>query len=264
MSAFFAESSSSSLAEMWVVIIAAVGGVIVFVGLLIEKLSEKLDDRFLGKDHEIKAPRGLEFFGWCILMFGILVEIGVAIWSANDDWQTRQIAIRNDPWNGRILLIEARAYVRFKDDSIADLPPWGSSRVAGLMLCKNKSDSWAAPNFSPLSADKFARMGAVLFGGNTVREREYTLNFQSDGYEAMGVNSGTGEPVKGIFEIKALRIFLKFIPKNSEVLGGQADVIVNGRIHSVFQIPPQIDTNAINGMIPYTVIATNITPASEM
>jgi hypothetical protein len=111
MSAFLAESSPSSLASMWVVIIAAAGGAIVFIGLLIEKVSELLDGRFLGKDHEIKAPRGLELFGWSVLMFGILVEIGVAIWSANDAWQIRQIANKADLNKQPIFAVAGHAMV---------------------------------------------------------------------------------------------------------------------------------------------------------
>ena len=103
MSALLAESSSS-LTEIVIVSVAAACGIIVFVGLGIEKIADILDSKFLG---EYKAHKSLELAGWCILMFGIIVEIGVAVWSANDAWQTRQAAIKNNPLNQPITYLRA-------------------------------------------------------------------------------------------------------------------------------------------------------------
>ena len=59
---------------------AMIGGVIVAAGLIIEKFSEWLDERFFG---EYKAHKKLEHLGWLILMLGIFIEIADAGWTAH-------------------------------------------------------------------------------------------------------------------------------------------------------------------------------------
>jgi len=62
-----------------------------------EKAAEWMNKRYEaqpGEPHEC-----LEWVGWTILMVGIVVESSVACSSAIDEWQTKQIANKNDPLN---------------------------------------------------------------------------------------------------------------------------------------------------------------------
>lgn len=88
---------------------ATIGGIAVFIGLLLEKFAEWMDEKFLGGTY--KPHKTLESIGWSILMLGIFVEIAVAGWSANDVWQTRQMAIKNDPLNQPIGSATARVFI---------------------------------------------------------------------------------------------------------------------------------------------------------
>jgi hypothetical protein len=106
MRLFLAASSPSSLAEVLVIVFAAAGGIVVFVALLIEKIAEWKSEK-----HIVKSCKRLSEWGWWILMAGIAFEIGVAIWSATDAWQIRQMAIRNDPLNQPITSLTARAWL---------------------------------------------------------------------------------------------------------------------------------------------------------
>ena len=74
------------------------------------------------------------------------------------------------------------------------------------------------------------------------------------------LGSGMAMPAKELSRVNSLQIMLDFIPKNTEVLGGTAVIVVNGNTRKLFSIFPQIDTNPIDGTPhnPYIVIATNL------
>jgi hypothetical protein len=251
---FAAISSSWSVVFF---ILAALGGEIVFLGLWIEKEADEEDKKehlsnFTPEKARIKLKSE---FGWYILMIGIAFEVLIATGSAiREDLEIRQA----NPWNGKILEISARAFIIVKDDSATDLV-WGSpSRVASLTLCENTLEAKVgASHFFPLSAEKFNRSGFVMIGGDTIRKRGYSMTFQSEGMEAFSLSPE--QPVKDIDTIKIIRIDLKFLPKNSEILNGKIQIIINRSIIGDFQILPQIDTNAADGVpnFPYAIFATN-------
>jgi hypothetical protein len=233
---------------------AMIGGLAVAAGLIIEKFAEILDDRFLGG---YKAHKNLEWAGWFILMLGIFIEVADAGWTAHE------ISVKSNPWNGSILEISASAFIKVSGND-ADLAPWGSPlRVANLMLCENDLEvKMEASTFFPLDADKFERGGGIGIDSGTSIWRAYSLVFQAQGMEAENDVIGFVRPVKDINKVVAVRMDLKFLPKNSKILGGAVDMVVkgsNGNIRKIFQIFPQIDTNAADGTpeYPYFVIATN-------
>jgi hypothetical protein len=98
--------ASISLTEFWVLIAAMAGGVIIILGLGVERVAEWMNDTFLG---EYKVHKGLADSGLAIVVFGLIWEIAVAGWSANDAWQTRQIAINAEAkQNVRIITKDER------------------------------------------------------------------------------------------------------------------------------------------------------------
>jgi hypothetical protein len=108
----------SSLAVFWssaaiIPIVACIGGVFAFFGLLIEdeaaKDEKKQTPEIFVADVSIAKAKGR--FGWWVLMLGIAIEIGVAFWSAyRDDWHIRQMEKAQqdaDPRNQPISSIKA-------------------------------------------------------------------------------------------------------------------------------------------------------------
>ncbi|HSY74288.1 MAG TPA: hypothetical protein VK810_02365 [Dongiaceae bacterium] len=239
----------SSLTEAWIITFAAAGGVFVFVGLLLEKFSEK---KWYKNTNHFRCCEFRKSLGEWFVLGGVFVEIAVAVLFAINDWEM-------EIWNGKISEISAQAFIVVKDSDAADLDSWGSpSMVASLILCESELESsMDASTFPPLSAATFSKMGTVLFGGNTNKTKAYSLAFQSQGYEA--ITSQNEKSVKEISKFKIVRLYLKFLPKNSEIMGGNVNIVVNGNIRKSFQIFSQIDTNAMDGTkgFPYIVIATN-------
>ena len=89
MSHFFATvSSPPSEMQLSVLIWATAGGIAVFVGLVLEKMAEWMNERFLGgSEHPHKK---LGETGWIILMIGIAIEI-------LDAGITAKMIVKNDP-----------------------------------------------------------------------------------------------------------------------------------------------------------------------
>ena len=108
-----ASSSSSLVGELWVSISAMVGGIIVFVGLLLEKIAVVKSERHHPTFR--KSHKGMEEWGWYSLMFGIFVEVVVAGWSAaRDDLAIKEAAaeaVKNDPRKQLISLASATAEI---------------------------------------------------------------------------------------------------------------------------------------------------------
>jgi len=77
-----------SLSSTWSIALAAsIGGMIVFLGLWMEKEGDK--EEFIDVD-DFRVSKLRKKIGWWILMFGILIEIGVAGLTAKNDWEARQ------------------------------------------------------------------------------------------------------------------------------------------------------------------------------
>ena len=95
----------------WLVVVAASGGVFVFVGLFMERFSEKDWHKNLS---DFRRSKSRMVWGEWIVIAGIVVEIGVGIFSAVDAWQTRQMAIKDDPQNQPISEISANLRIKVK------------------------------------------------------------------------------------------------------------------------------------------------------
>jgi hypothetical protein len=171
--------------------------------------------------------------------------------------QTSNNVVRIDPLKQSVSDVSAIALVEVKGVKYPDLAPGGLSGVASMMLCESNSQS---SSFFPLFADNFGQ----VFSPSNGNRRAYSLRFHMEGIEAVFAGIGYERPVTIISDVNFLRINLNFLPKNSEILGGTAEIVVNGNIRKVFQILPQTDTNPQDGTanFPYIVIATNLVPAN--
>ena len=255
---------------------AMIGGIAVFIGLLLEKFAEWMDKRFLGGTH--KPHKTLESIGWCILMFGIFIEVVVAGWSANDAWQTRQMAIKNDPRNAIVSDLTADVSIDLRGNN-AEWPLYGSRRVADLWLI---GTNWHIglsflSNFATMESDSFV---SDVWADSKSQEtsKHYHLRFHTDD---MGVDESTKFFVKAspgvtvpmptvrdiIDRVPALLIDAKFIPHDADVTGGAVIFHINGSIPKYFEIFPQkafppprgLGTNINTLDSGFTLLATNST-----
>lgn len=193
-------------------------------------------------------------------MIGILIEVIVAGGTAIEDLQTRQIANKNDPINGKISDVSAVVYFVVKGGGVLDMPQKGD-RAGMMLLCKTTQIASSLPG---LFADNFNRGWGVSNDPNTNSSdtRAYSLRFQTDGMTAMQVGSGQTWQVKEIFDVKYLWMTFSFLTNNAEILGGTASVVVNGSVRREFVIITQVPYIFKPGF-PCWIIATNFDRPSE-
>ena len=89
-------------------LIASVGGLVVFAGLWIEKDADEDKEKHLGKFSS--AKRLIKFrsnIGWWVLIFGIGIEIADAGWTAHEIRKTEVTAAKNNPLNQPIVSVIA-------------------------------------------------------------------------------------------------------------------------------------------------------------
>src|ERR1035438_196207 len=87
--------------SFWFVLSACVGGVIVLVGLLMETLAEK---KWFGTVNSFRRCESSKRCGEWAVIFGIVIEVVVAGWSAKDEW-------KNKPENQPIRAITAQVFL---------------------------------------------------------------------------------------------------------------------------------------------------------
>ena len=74
-----------------------IGGILVIVGLAIEKFADWLNERYLGPPP--KPHSWVGNIGWLFLMAGIAIEIADADWTTHEISRAKEVAARNDPLN---------------------------------------------------------------------------------------------------------------------------------------------------------------------
>ena len=216
MSPFFATVSSSS-AEIWVISFAAAGGIIVFLGLFLERIAE-----WKSEEHIVKPRKCVSDWGWRILMIGIAFEIGVAIWSAYDAWE-------GDPLNQPITSVGA--VVWFSTEG-------GTSRTAVDNLNKLMNPRTIHLAFGP--REEVVKPGwPTLFcsdwlnyfdGTNTHWGFQFNQNLLIDPVQ--------NEIVRDADNWNTFFIEVRFLPPKTKIVGGQITLFVNATIKK-FNIPPQ-------------------------
>jgi hypothetical protein len=163
---------------------AAIGGIIVFVGLLIEKIAELKTEKHIPSF--IESHKWLENLGWVFLMIGILVEIGVGFAVARKD--EKDIDAAKYAWRSqRIYAFEATAILivrplePVKDfDSLPkgvwfSLQPWSSqppnsisdNRPVNLLLGRSFTMASGAYDvkFAQIAGDEVQRSMAIEMNG---------------------------------------------------------------------------------------------------
>ena len=212
---------------------ATIGGIAVFIGLLLEKFAEWVDERFLGGTY--KPHKTLESIGWCVLMLGILIEIGVAGWSANDAWETKQAAIKNDPLNQPITSVTARAWLWVISTNGLDFVPRKFPKNAFVTLkfgnAEHLNKSWP----ECILACKSAEHSNLTNGWP---ETTWVLEFDQNSFPGPA-NEFELEPksARYINGWDTVELDAIFLPKGTEIAVGSITVTVNSAVEKRFDIP---------------------------
>jgi hypothetical protein len=185
-----------------------------------------MNDRFLGgtdKPHKV-----LELVGWCILMFGISIEVAVAGWSANDAWQTRQIAIKNDPNNLPIASVSAQVILVYAGTNRLNIDPVRLGACNLTIGSSQQTNFWRPGlpwNLCCSSGESIPRNDST--GENTM----WMLYFKQD---VMFPNfSGS---VKDATTWDTIKLQAAFIPNETIILGGTVRLTINSTFRD-FVIP---------------------------
>src|SRR5262245_29953574 len=110
MTFFFAEAISTSF-PVASILVAAFGGIVVFLGLWMERGNEATWFKSVSyrRRQESKAH-----FGWWVLMIGIVIEIVDAGWTAKEIWEMKIIAEKHAPLNQPASDFSARMIVKLR------------------------------------------------------------------------------------------------------------------------------------------------------
>ena len=284
-------TSSSSLTEFLVISFAALGGIIVLVGLLMEKFWEKKLYRNISDFWRSKSVR--EWGEWLVII-GIIVEIGVAVWSALDAWDKIQMAIKNDPLNQPVSDISASMIIKLKGANFIEGPREGSGlAIRGSLINfgvrSGTSHPWIKPGgtFGFFTVTNFGGGYATIVDGNIVdiltssgfatsefgvldssgfqhvqypqeNNHGYILYFHKHP-DAQNSRPNHLTAKELLMNTTWLDIWCDFMPTNAEVISGSAEIIINGGLHLEFQILPKKGQVAVAGVNEwgFALVATN-------
>lgn len=221
----------------WFVLSACIGGVFVLVGILMEVLAEKASFK------NTKSQRRwalIKVSGEWILIFGIVVEVVVAGLSAKAEWQTRQLAIKNDPINQQIRSINVQLYLVLNDtnlfnnkDSWSEVATFGGwielldkhGGVAAKPACDEYDDtSWS---FSPLDV-RNRQVISMSFNWPAVNKLVNGIDWLSR--KNMSVRE-LNETIIGA------RLKTPGCGAHFSIFTGQGGITINNSIHRQFLIP---------------------------
>lgn len=253
-------SSSDPLPSWGWPFAAALGGGIVFIGLLLEKTSEWLDERFIPGGY--KPHKTMGDVGWTILMVGILAEMVIGCALAAKDEQDINAA-KNAARNAPISDMSATAVLLIKGKDFNALTNWDARWIARMTLCEKDITSGlelsmlTSQRFDILSAENFLKDEPlfVIEPQSMDVAMPCGIRFRSFNFRAL---HGRETPVKAIDDVNSLRMDINFLPRGTEIDGGAVDLVANN-IQKRFVIFPQMDTNLEDGTPghPYIVYATN-------
>lgn len=229
---------SSSSVSMWGWPLAAsIGGVIVLVGLWMEKGVEK-DSKNIGV---FKRRKWMAKWGWRVLMFGIAAEVvlGFAL-ACKDEIEE----VKNDPLKRPITSISAIATFRIKGDFSPPPLPYkdlGEMSGASIIFIQGTNASDKIPSIG-LGADA-ANISILNLIPNNVHPdtHDVVISFHDSGDVMYGhfFNKWMWQNQVGFFDhVKGLMIEMRQIGSNVNVLSGNVVVIAND-LKWEFPIPAQ-------------------------
>jgi hypothetical protein len=240
-----------SACESWwsilIVMVASIGGMVVFLGLWIEHEADELEKKL----HILQVVKLKKKWGWRILMLGIVLEVVlgavIALWEGWNAHEIRKAEQMADWINQPIFAFEAHATIFVKPlepvEGLESLP-----KQAGLwnkLRLPNRGN--AEPAFLVLGQARELATGAISLKGIYVNSDNVTRSLVLDpsgkriaicfdiyfDRNSATFSNGTLMPN----ELNAVQLTL---PIRCEVWGGEMRMELDGRTNRVFEIPPQI------------------------
>jgi hypothetical protein len=247
----FSESASLLTKEVVFSVFAGFGGVVVLIGLWKEWKSGKMDEIESEKEwfsdiNKFRQRRRKSHAGEFWVMSGVAIEIIVAVVFATmdviDKHNFGNDVSRIDPTNLPVLNINAFAMLRVKDKDFPDLTQWDSipmstnwgSKSATLKLCGNGQNS-VLQSIPYMISDDFGK------GTGFPDFREYFLNFHMESVSA-AMSLPLQSASKSLGAANFISLDVRFLPPQSEILGGSVFVVVNNSLWKLFRIYPQKDS----------------------
>ena len=242
-----------------------------FIGLVFEKMAEWMNERFLGEGHPHK---GLNELGWILLMIGIAVEIADAGFAANEGWQIRQMAIKNDPLKQPISDVSAILRLEVSSTNIDVKNPIGLEHTI-INFFGTNINSTIAFSLGTKEGRYFRHLehldyptgnfGHIVAYGIAVRFElnplpVFEMNDLSNTNDTLQPNSTVANAMSQISKVEA---YVDFLPTNTIIIRGSVHLKING-----FQKDFEISSNSINREMSlcnpdkagFFLDATNFTP----
>jgi hypothetical protein len=163
-------------------------------------------------------------------MAGIVVEIGVAVWSAKDAWETRQMAIKNDPVNFPIANVSAQVLLVEKGTNRVPRDPLGFGQTS-LTIGPSEQIGFWRPNMAPnLTCSK---CDSLLRNDPDGENMDWILSFNQN--IVFPTFKGS---VKDAAKWDVIKLQASFLPDDAVILGGTVRITVNSTFKD-FVIPMQ-------------------------
>lgn len=211
-----------------------------FIGLWMEGAPD--EKSYTDFHHFRRAKRG-----WVILMLGISMEVivaaALAIKEGWDATQTAKVIAENDPLSKPVSSIVANMHLRLKPMSRSDAPAEAQSATMIEFLEEGMGRrTMNLGRFGVLyahSVTPFEQTGNEIHNAGLVIELRVSP-FNETGFVGSVIeNSQPITPRLFMDRIRAIRCYLTFIKKDSKILDGTAEVLINGTFRKEFQIYSQ-------------------------
>lgn len=245
----------------WFVAAACVGGIIVFVGILLEVLADK---QWFKNVRDLRFWQSAKLWGERIVLFGILIEVFAAGFAAKDEWQTRQEAIKNSPLNQPVSDVFLIANFMLKTNSFFVPNSIGLDMGTSAFLMENKTPFTISLGSFGLLVSAGGEMSTQSdSSGSHPRLTIKFIPINITGPIQNGVVIRTRSPLTVgdvARRIRVIRFSSNLFQTNSEIIGDSAQLFVNGKDIGVFKISPQkaqFDAGAGN---QFVIWATNSAP----
>jgi hypothetical protein len=222
-------SASSSYSEVLSAFVwATAGGIAVFAGLVLEKMSDWLNDRFVGG---YKPHKWIEEIGWWVLMVGIVIETAVAGNSAIEQW-------KNDPLKNPIA--DASATVRFLVAVSSYEKPFFKTDTDDIVGWRSSIIFFEGTNSTDTVLQLMASQNdLVVFRAGLPPKLRCQLQFHADPLmDFVNVDGKQNFPAEKLNNVASFVLSIPQIETNAEILSGSVVLVANGKTWT-FDIPPQ-------------------------
>jgi hypothetical protein len=224
---WFSFLESSSVA---VIFIACVGGMLVFLGLWIEKDADKEEKKYLSTiARAVRLVKLKSEIGWCILMAGIVIEIIVAGFTAIGERKTLELARNSDPINQPVNDITAdglfftRGTNLIGPQSYTVVDPYG----VGFIDVKVKNAQCCAGGIAKFTMTSHRYTSMMLPSAGTASQ--YMSSFEVDPEIRIVMRGDLHDMTasEALDNIYALNVVLSGIPLNARDIDGLITVQLN-------------------------------------